>query len=250
MSISKMKITLLSLLISTSILSSSLYAGEPTSQPVETTEQTTTKTFPETLQALIDAPGKKDELIIPMSKKVYEDEFISELNKGWSERKDKIKASLIDVSYVNDLALVKFNTKVKETNISISDKTSGFNFGYNFANGYLLSTDIYKYIRDDENVSANLDYLSKVFDKYLTDKGFVKKTSFFNTITDPLSKETEYHSGNHIVIVNKSNGLMFDRVFSVTMKNKEIEDNLDAIMKGIKEANLQYEYQGLSKILK
>lgn len=250
MSISKGKLTLLSLLISTSLLSSPIYATEPLNQPAAGIEKSTTKTFPETLQALIDAPGKKDEIIIPMSKKVYEDEIVSELNKGWSEQKDKIKASLIDVSYVNDLALVKFNTKVKQTNINISDKASGFNFSYNFANGYLLSTGIYKYIRDDENVSANLDYLSKVFDKYLTDKGFVKKTSFFNNIIDPFSKETQYHSGNHIVVVNKANGLMFDRIFSVTMKNKEIEDNLDEIMKGIKEANLQYEYQGLSKILK
>jgi hypothetical protein len=250
MSISKGKLTLLSLLISTSLLSSTVYATEPSNQPVAAIEKSTTKTFPETLQALIDAPGKKDELIIPMSKKVYEDEIVSELNKGWSERKDKIKASLIDVSYVNDLALVKFNTKVKETYISISDKASGFSFSYNFANGYLLSTDIYKYIRDDENVSENLDYLSNVFDKYLTDKGFTKKTSLFHKITELFSKETEYHSGNHIVVVNKPNSLMFDKVFSVTMKNKEIEDNLDAVMKGIKEANLQYEYQGLSKILK
>ena len=249
MSMSKMKITLLSLLISTSILSSSLYAGEPTSKTFETAEKNTTKTFPETLQDLLDAPGKKDNIIIPMSKRAYEDQIISELNKGWSEQKDKIKASFIDVSYVNDLALLNFNTNVKETHINVSDKSSGFNFNYNFANGYILSTNIYKFIRDDKNVSENLDYLSNVFDKYLTDKGFTKKTSFFHKITDPFSTETEYQSGNHIVVVTKSNGLM-NKAFLVTMKNKEIEDNIDEIMKGVKEANLKYEYQGLSKILK
>jgi hypothetical protein len=249
MSISKGKLTLLSLLISTSFLSSTIYATEQLNQTTASIEHSTTKTFPETLQALIDAPGKKDEIIIPMSKKVYEDEIVSELNKGWSEQKDKIKASLIDVSYVNNLSLVKFNTKVKETHISISDKSSGFSFTYNFANGYLLSTDIYKFIRDDGNVSENLDYLFNVFDKYLTDKGFTKKTSFFHKIIAPFSNETEYQSGNHIVIVSKSNNLM-NKVFTVTMRNKEIEDNIDEIMKGVKEANLQYEYQGLSKILK
>lgn len=75
MSISKCKITLLSLLISTSMLSSSLYASE---QPIKSStgiEQTATKTFPETLQALIDAPGKKDEIIIPMSKDAYKKIF-------------------------------------------------------------------------------------------------------------------------------------------------------------------------------
>lgn len=249
MSMSKVKLTLLSLLVSTSILSSSLYASEQVGNLVANTEQTNSKTFPETLTALINAPGKKDEIIIPMSKKVYEDEIISELNKGWTKQKDKINASLIDVSYVNDLALVKFNTKVKETDIRISDELSGFNFTYNFANGYLLSTNIYKFIKDDGNVSDNLDYLSNAFDKYLTDKGFAKKTSFFYRLTNLFSNETEYQSGNHIVIVSKTNDIM-SKVFTVTMRNKEIEDNIDEIMKGVKEANLQYEYQGLSKILK
>lgn len=249
MSISKCKITLLSLLISTSVLSSSLYASE---QPIKSStgiEQTTTKTFPETLQALIDAPGKKDELIIPMSKDAYKKDIQDELEKDWNNQKDKIKASFVSVSYSNDLALVKFNTNVKETTIKVEDTSSGFIFNYNFANGYLLSTDLYKFIRDDDNASDKLNYLSKTFDKYLADKGFTKKSSFFSNITDLFSKETEYHSGNHIIIVTKADNFMY-KMFLVTMKNKEIEDNIDEIMKGVKEANLQYEYQGLSKILK
>ena len=249
MSISKGKLTLLSLLISTSLLSSTLYAAEQLNQPAATIEQSTTKTFPETLQALIDAPGKKDEIIIPMTKEIYEKQILLESDKGWSTQKDAIKDALINVSYINNLALVKFNTNVKNTYIEISDKDIGFNFGYNFANGYILSTNIYKFIRDDENVSDNLNYLATTFDKYLTDKGFTKKTSFFRSITDPFSKETEYQSGNHIVIVTKSDGLM-NKMFVVTTKNKEIEDNLDEIMKGIKESNLKYEYKGLNKILK
>lgn len=243
------KLTMLSMLISSILLTSPVYATEQTATPVSAISQVTPKTFPETLQALIDAPGKKDEIIIPMSKEIYEKQILLESDKGWSTQKDAIKEALINVSYINDLALVKFNTNVKNTYIEISDKDIGFNFGYNFANGYILSTNIYKFIRDDENVSDNLNYLANTFDKYLTDKGFTKKTSFFRNITDPFSKETEYQSGNHIVIVKKSDGFM-NKMFVVTTKNKEIEDNLDEIMKGVKESNLKYEYKGLSKILK
>lgn len=145
--------------------------------------------------------------------------------------------------------MVKFNTNVKETTIKVEDTSSGFIFNYNFANGYLLSTDLYKFIRDDDNASDKFNYLSKTFDKYLADKGFTKKSSFFSNITDLFSKETEYHSGNHIIIVTKADNFMY-KMFLVAMKNKEIEDNIDEIMKGVKEANLKYEYQGLSKILK
>ncbi len=77
MSISKCKKTLISLLISTSLLSAPIYATEQLNQTAASIEQSKTKTFPETLQALIDAPGKKDEIIIPMSKKVYESVMVS-----------------------------------------------------------------------------------------------------------------------------------------------------------------------------
>lgn len=249
MSMSKCKKTLLSLLISTSLLSSFLYANEQSPESSTIIEQTNTKTFPETLQALIDAPGKKDEIIIPMSKDVYKQDIEGALDKNTDNQKYKIKDSFISVSYPNDLALVKFNTNVKETTIRVKDDSSGFMFNYNFANGYLLSTVLYKFIKDDDNASDKLAYLSKTFEKYLTDKGFTKKSSFLSNITDPFSKETEYHLGNHIVIITKADNFMY-KMFLVTMKNKEIEDNIDEIMKGVKEANLHYEYQGLSKILK
>lgn len=246
MSISKCKKTLISLLISTSLLSAPIYATEQLNQTAASIEQSKTKTFPETLQALIDAPSKKDEIIIPMSKKVYETDIQGDLG---DTQQGKIKASFVSVSYDKELVLVKFNTNVKETTIKIEDNSSGFMFNYNFANGYILSTDIYKFIKDDENGSDKLNYLSNAFDKYLTDKGFTKKSSFFSNITDLFSKETEYHLDNHIVIITKADNIMY-KMFLVTMKNKEIEDNIDEIMKAVKEANLQYEYQGLSKILK
>lgn len=249
MSMSKCKKTLLSLLISTSLLSSFLYANEQSPESSTSIEQTNTKTFPETLQALIDAPGKKDEIIIPMSKDVYKQDIEGASDKNTDNQKYKIKDSFISVSYLNDLSLVKFNTNVKETTIRVKDDSSGFMFNYNFANGYLLSTVLYKFIKDDDNASDKLEYLSKTFEKYLTDKGFTKKSSFLSNITDPFSKETEYHLGNHIVVITKADNFMY-KMFLVTMKNKEIEDNIDEIMKGVKEANLQYEYQGLSKILK
>lgn len=60
MSMSKVKLTLLSLLVSTSILSSSLYASEQVGNPVANTVQTNSKTFPEPLTALINAPGNDE----------------------------------------------------------------------------------------------------------------------------------------------------------------------------------------------
>jgi hypothetical protein len=251
MSSIKGKIALISVLLST-IFITTAYADEQVAVSGDTKEQKllTGKTFPETLQDLMDAPGRKSEIVIPMSKNEYEDNILYEMNKGYSKQKEKIEASFINVSYVDNLALVKFNTQVKNTYISVRDNSTGFGFSYEFNNGYLLSTTLYKFLNsDDKNISENLDYLSNRFENYLLKKGFVKKTSLLDPLYNIFSRSKEYTLGNYIVIISTQNDFI-DTSFSVTMKNKEIEDNLTEITKDNKQANLEYEYKSLDKILK
>lgn len=132
----------------------------------------------------------------------------------------------------------------------IHDKSTDFNFEYSFAAGYVLSTTLKKFINTkDDDADEKLDYLTTTFENYLIEKGFKKNDSILNNIYGILNRSKEYISGNHIVTISKESNFMTS-IFKVTMKNKEIEDNIDEINKIIQEESIKYEYQSLSKILK
>ncbi len=216
---------------------------------INTSEIINEKTFPETLDVLISTPSKNDEIVIPMSKKEYEIQIVDELQKGWSKQKDKLKKSLIDVKQVNDIMLVKFNTKVEETYISVYDDSTKLNFAYSFANGYVLRTYIYKYIDDNEYEDGTVDFLYEKFEEYLIKKGFSKDESIKSKINDILFQTKKYILDNYIVIIGKEYNFVGYN-FLVTMENKEIDSNIYKIREDIRKANLEYRYESLNKILK
>ena len=252
MSISKRKLNLLSLLISTSLLSSPIYATEQLNQQAAGIEQSTTKTFPETLQALIDAPGIKDSITIPMPSKYYETEYKKYLDGEWSQKKVSLQDTFKGhtITEKDGLTLVTLKTNIKESFVGTSDLNSEFYYYYTIANGYVLQTKISTFFsQNDESISVKMDYLSDAFSKYLIDKGFKEEKTIMNFIPRMINKTNEFRLDDHIVILKRDNDF-FSKRFDVTIQKKQIEDNRDTIMKDVKLNNLKNEYKTLNKILK
>lgn len=246
------KLTILSMLISSILLTSPVYASEPTTNPVSTIAPVVSTSFPETLQALIDAPGKKDFITIPMPTKYYENEYKKHLDGEWSQRKVAIQDTFKDhtITEKDGITLVTLNTNISEAFIRTSDLNNEFYYSYAIANGYILNTNISTYFsQDDEGVSDKMDYLSDSFSQYLINKGFQEETTMMNFIPRKIKKNKEFRLGDHVVLIQRENDF-FSRRFEVVIQNKLIEDNLDAIMKDIKVNNLKNEYKTLDKILK
>lgn len=251
MSISKGKLTLLSLLISTSLLSSPIYANEPSNQPATGVELSTTKSFPETLKSLINAPGKKDEITIPMPTIYYEEKVKETVTGRWTEKNNELKY-IFDNSTItkqDDITLLHLNTNIKESSFSVAETTGSFYYTYIVGNGYVLSSEISTYMdRREKDTSDRVKFLTKTFDKYLVEKGFKKESSMFNSI-NPVSNKITYTLDDSIVTI-KSHTDLFIESFSVVMQNKKIEDNKEIIMQTIKDENMKRDFKSLETILK
>lgn len=249
----KGKLTFASLLLS-SMLITTTYATEQNVSNVDKTDETIlniNKTFPETLTVLMNAPGKKDEITIPMPTVYYGEKLEEVYNGKWSERKNKLKYILDNssISEQGDITLLKLNTNIKESSFSVAETTGSFYYTYTVGNGYVLSTEISTYTdKYEDGEKERFDFLRNSFDKYLVAKGFKKEKSIYNYL-NPVTDEMIYTLDNHIIIVTIHNDLII-KTFSVVMKNKIIEDDKESITKNLNEEAMKRDFKSLETILK
>lgn len=202
------------------------------------------KTFPETLDSLINATGQKDYITIPMPTRYYKYTFEDMLSFEKITLKDIFDKAT--VSTTDDVTLVTLNTNVKKSTIYVKDYDDKFYYKYTISNGYVLSTQLAISMpenRTPKEDGARLNFLKKTFEEYLMVKGFKKKFTFFNY--DDL---VEYISDSKIVqikIVSFQN-YGFTNSFEVTMLDKDTEENKEKI----NEIVFKREYKELEKILK
>lgn len=224
------------------IISNSEFANKK--QNVEISKSELTKTFPETLDALINATGKKDYITIPMPTRYYKYRFEDML--GFEKITPKDIFDKATVSTTDDVTLVTLNTNVKKSTIYVKDYDDKFYYKYTISNGYVLSTQLEISMpenRTPKEDDARLNFLKKTFDEYLTSRGFKKKFIFFN-----YEDLVEYTSDSKIVKIKIVNFQKygFTNSFEVTMLDKETENNKE----NINETVFQKEYKTLEKILK
>lgn len=215
-----------------------------TEMTVDTSKIISTKTFPETLDALINATGKKDYITIPMPTRYYKYRFEDML--GFEKINPKDIFDKATVSTTDDITLVTLNTNVKKSTIYVKDYDDKFYYKYTISNGYVLSTQLAISMpenRTPKEDGARLNFLKKTFEEYLMAKGFKKKFTFFN-----YDDIIEYISDSKIVqikIVSFQN-YGFTNSFEVTMLDKDTEENKEKI----NEIVFKREYKDLEKILK
>lgn len=250
----KGKLTLFSLLVSANLLIAPAQAVEENTKLATSSvdyETVNNTSFPQTLQALINAPGKKDEITIPMPTSYYEDQLKETLYGKWSERKNKLKYVLDNssISKQDDITLLKLNTNIKESSFSVAETTGSFYYTYTVGNGYVLSTEISTYMdKYEDGEKERFDFLTNSFDKYLVEKGFKKEKSIYNYL-NPVTDEMIYTFGDNIVTVSTNSDLIL-KTFSVVMKNKTVEVNKEAIRKKLNEESMKRDFKSLETILK
>lgn len=250
----KGKLTLVSLLLSSMFIMTT-YATEQNINDVDKTDESISrinKTFPETLKVLMDAPGKKDEITIPMPTVYYEEKLKGVFYNGkWNERNNNLKYILDNssISKQDDITLIKLNTNIKESSFSVAETTGSFYYTYTVGNGYVLSTEISTYTdKYEDGEKERFDFLRNAFDKYLIEKGFKKEKSIYNYL-NPVTDEMIYTLDNHIITVTIHNDLII-KTFSVVMKNKIIEDDKESITKNLNEEAMKRDFKSLETILK
>ncbi len=200
------------------------------------------KRFPETIEDLKNSVGKNPEIIIPMQKDYYENEFQDNIIKTLKSKEAKVLVP--EIVFKDDLALLRINTNFKDVQLEVKERKSGFFFYYNISNGYVLSINLVKYFDIRKDNTEEKKYLKEVFENYLLKNGFENKFEF-NIISD----KRKYVSKENIVSIYSENSYIYD-IFNVEIKNIEIEENIDKINEEIKLKNFQNKYKELEKVLK
>lgn len=212
-----------------------------TTKESETIEQNIK--FPEKLNTLINLPGKKDSIEIPIPKRTYKDLTYS---LDYSTNLSKISNDLISFKDTNkDTVIATVKTTGTSNTIYIKDDDSNYTYSYKIGNGYLLNTDVEIYLKEDryiEPYSVRLDYLVEKMDKYFIANGFKDKTPFFTF------KDKKYEKDDVIVFLNR-NDLFRGASLSITATKKEIEDNKDSILESIKQHDRDLEFAPLDHLL-
>lgn len=204
---------------------------------------TTSATFPEKLNKLINLPGKKDSIEIPIPKKIYKDLTYS---LDYSTNLSKISNDLISFKDTNkNTVIATVKTTGTSNTIYIKDEDSNYTYSYKIGNGYLLDTGVEIYLKEDryiEPYSVRLDYLVDKMDKYFIANGFKDKTPLFTF------KDKKYEKDDVIVFLARHD-LFRGASLSITATKKEIEDNRDSILESIKQHDRDLEFAPLDHLL-
>lgn len=202
--------------------------------------------FPQKLETIINLPGKKDVIDVPMQREFYEKRFTESLIKSGDYRKTTdaiISSHIID----DNLLTVKFKTTGMLTSFSVVDEDTSYFYDYTIGNGYVLETGISIYINrsDRRERYHKTNYLKDKISSYLVDKGFVDTTSLWTSFFD---SEYTYEKNDVIVtiIYEEVNYIPYFRIKATT---KDIIKNSDWIMLNIIKNDAAIEFKPLDKLL-
>lgn len=247
---------LLYLCISTILFSTQTIANEYQEQ-YDQSKSTRVEVFPDTLENLINAVGKKDFITIPIPIKYYNYHFKNVLTDSFVSNKSELqeifkKAKITELKEMN-VVLINFDTKVKNSLIEVKDEKNDFIYKYNISNGYVLSTQLLIPIKKDKNESheeyiKKLNFLKDSLDRYLTKKGFEKKKNLFNSNNDLMYKSIEYSLDNKDIKIERTVSDLESYVnrIELTISDKNIKNEKD-IEEEIKNMD---SFKGLDEILK
>ena len=207
--------------------------------------------FPEKLKTMIELPGKKDFIEIPMQESFYINNFVQVLGSN-GEYGSKMRSAFISVTPAQEgIVKAKFKTDGRRLTVSVQDMDTLYDYKYSFGNGYVFETktSILIYDLNDKNIGNEIDkieYIKNKIDKYFISQGYKNTTSAFSKF---FNNSPKYQKDNIMIDTDLVGFTIRANYFRITATNKEIEDNIDSITKSSKNNDLAIEYKNLDVIL-
>ena len=201
--------------------------------------------FPEQLNVLMQLPGKKDFIEIPMQEPFAAKEFVDYLSYK-SDYGNSMRDAFIEMSPAhNGIVKAKLRTTGRSLDIPIRDVKTNYYYTYNFGNGYVFSTKVSIPISmTGYSGSLKIEYLQNKIDKYLISQGYTNTTSTLGKI---LNSYPTYEKGDILVEIDTEGFKSLDFIIKAT--NKNIEKNNKAISEDTIQKDIELEYKSLDDIL-
>lgn len=227
------------LLMSLLWTSTSSYAND-VEKPTDTSDA-----FPEQLNVLMQLPGKKDLIEIPMQEPFAAKEFVEYLSYK-NDYGNSMRDAFIEMSPAhNGIVKAKMRTTGRTLDLPIRDVKTNYYYNYNIGNGYVFSTQVSIPISTTGyQTSLKIEYLQNKIDKYLISQGYTNTTS---TLGKLFNSYPTYEKGDILVEIDTEGFKSVDFIIKAT--NKNIEKNNTAISEATIQKDIELEYQSLDNIL-
>lgn len=224
-------------------LSTNTYAKNVVNSAVDSESQPTN--FPEQLKTLIEIPGKKDFIEIPMQESFAAKNFVDYLSYE-NDYGHRLRTNFIEMSPAhNGIVKAKLKTTGRSLDLTIQDLNTNYYYKYNFGNGYVFSTMVSIPIpTEDDNSPLRIQYIHNKIDTYLINQGYTNTTFMLRKI---LTGCSTYEKGDILV---ETDSIGFNSVYyTITATNKQIQKDLSTIIEDTNQKDIASEYQSLDKIL-
>lgn len=240
------KLTAVLLMSLTWILTTNSYADiiKPPTDTLEN-EDSPTNGFPEQLNVLMQLPGKKDLIEIPMQEPFAVKEFVEYLSYK-SDYGSNIRDAFIEMSPAhNGVVKAKLKTTGRSLDIPIKDVKSNYYYSYSVGNGYVFSTKVSIPISmTGYSGSLKIEYLQNKIGQYLISQGYTNTTS---TLGKLFNNYPTYEKGDISVKIDTEG--FKSLYFIIKATNKNIEENNKAISEDTIQKDIELEYKPLDDIL-
>jgi hypothetical protein len=224
-------------------LSINAYAKNVMNSAVESESQA--NSFPEQLKTLIELPGKKDFIEIPMQESFAAKNFVDYLSYE-NDYGNRLRTNFIEMSPAhNGIVKAKLKTTGRSLDVTIQDLNTNYYYKYSFGNGYVFSTMVsIPMPTEDDNGSLRIQYIHNKIDTYLINQGYTNTTLMLRKI---LTGCSTYEKGDILV---ETDSIGFNSVYyTITATNKQIQKDLSTIIEDTTQKDIASEYQALDKIL-
>lgn len=203
--------------------------------------------FPQKLETIINLPGKREFIEIPIQKDYYLNNIVPNLSSP-NDYGKKMKDSFLKFTELdNEILNAQFKTEGRQLEVSIKDIDTGYFYDYNFGNGYVFETTTSILVNNgyyDENYSDKLKYIQDKVDKYLISQGYTNTTSaigkFFNS-------SHNYEKGD--IMIKTYEQSWKSNYWVINARNKVIEKNKKEIDANTLKNDISREYSKLDEIL-
>jgi hypothetical protein len=201
--------------------------------------------FPEQLNALMELPGKKDLIEIPMQEPFAAKEFVEYLSYE-SDYGINIRDAFIEMSPAhNGVVTAKLKTTGRSLDIPVRDVKTNYYYSYSVGNGYVFSTKVSIPISmTGYSGSLKIEYLQKKIDQYLISQGYTNTTSTLGKLFDSYPT---YEKGDISVKIDTEG--FKPLYFIIKSINKNIDKNSKAISEATIQKDIELEYKSLDNIL-